>query len=102
MHCDPSNLPVDQLAFARVDPGPDLDREVLHRRDDRLGASNRAPRPVEGRQETIPGSVYLPALEPSDLLPCCLVMSDQEALPRSVLELGCALGRAHDVGEQHR
>jgi hypothetical protein len=50
---DPSDLAVDLLAFARVEPRPDLEAEVLHRVDDRAGTADRARRPVERGEEAV-------------------------------------------------
>src|SRR5215212_6691851 len=63
---DASDLPVDRLDLAGVYPCPDLDAERPHGVDDGTRTVNSARRPVEGREEAVPGGVDLHASIPGD------------------------------------
>src|SRR5262245_3491137 len=60
---EPGDLAADELAFARVHTGPDLEPEQTDTADDRRSAPNRTGRTVERREEAVSRSVDLSAAE---------------------------------------
>ena len=89
-----------ELALARVHSGAKLETDPACACDDRLGAANRPGRPVEGGKEAVACRVLLLAPEAGELPPHQGVMLSEELTPRAVAELGGALRRADDVGEE--
>jgi hypothetical protein len=85
-----------------VHPGSHLQAQQAHRFDDRLGAAHGALRSREAGDEPVPGGAHLPAAEPFQLATHHGVVPLQEVTPGTVTQLGGALGRSHDVREQHR
>src|SRR5439155_1492934 len=54
-----ADLPVDQLAFSRVDPGSNLYARRAYAVDDRLGTADGPCWAVERREEAVTGRVRL-------------------------------------------
>ena len=86
--------------LSRVEACPDVDVQLLQRLADRVGAADRARRPVERRQEGVPAVFASRPPEATNLPPHAHVMLRLELPPFAVAQLGGALGGAHDVGEQ--
>src|SRR5204862_5693863 len=85
---EPGHFALVQLALADVNAGPDLQAELVHSLDDRLGAANRPGWAVEGREEAVAGGVPLLAPVPSQLAPHERVVPLEHLAPRAVSELG--------------
>ncbi len=66
---DARELPVDQLALARVQPGPDFESERRDRLRNCASTANAHRRSVERREEPIAGGVDLAAAEAFELTP---------------------------------
>ena len=99
---DAGDLAVDELALARVEPRADVEAEVAHSLDDRLGAADGACRPVEGRQEAVAHGVHLLAARPRELRPDERVVLLEQLTPGPVADFGHVCRRADDVGEEDR
>ncbi len=82
---------------ARANGQTDAARRVANR----TGAADRPCRPVEGSEKAVACRVDLAAAEMRDLASRQTVIPFQQVPPGPVAHLGCALGRADDVGEQH-
>ena len=65
--CDPADLAVDDLAFARVKTGADLQAELVDALANCVGAADRAGGPVEAGEEAIACGIELSPLEPHQL-----------------------------------
>jgi hypothetical protein len=102
VHRDARDLAVDQLALARVQAGADLEPEQAHRLDDRAGAPHGRPGRVERREEAVAGRIHLATAEPLELRTHERVVAGQQPRPAAVSQLHGALGRADDIGEEHR
>src|SRR4029453_8282529 len=98
---DPANLAFDLLALPCVEPGPNLEAEVLHRVDDRAGTADRARRSVERGEEAVTGGVELLPAEPHELSPHQRVVLGEQVAPTAVAELDQFRRRADDVGEEN-
>src|SRR5438876_3093232 len=61
VHVDPARLAVMDLALADVQTGARLEPDGLGRVSDRISASDRLSRAVEGREEAVAGRVDLMA-----------------------------------------
>jgi hypothetical protein len=59
---DATDLAVDQLALARVEPGPHLDAEIAHRIRDSAGAADRAPGYVAAKRIVIGAPSDIPRM----------------------------------------
>src|SRR5262245_14271633 len=68
-HRDPTQLSLDPLALAGVEPGTDLQPERANCLPDRQRALDRAAGAVERREEAVAGGVELLAAEPRQLGP---------------------------------
>src|SRR5262245_32053327 len=97
---DPSDLAVDELALARVQPGAYVDAELAHTVDDRLGATDGACRAVERGEEPVAGGVHLAAASACELPTDNRVVALEQLAPTGIAELGHLLRRADDVGEE--
>jgi class 3 adenylate cyclase len=62
----------------------DLDAEVAHRCTDRLGATDRAGRPIEGREEPVASGIHEMPTVTVDLCPSALVVTDEDRTPLGV------------------
>jgi hypothetical protein len=91
-----------QLHLARVQPGANLDTEVVYGFGNCAGAVDRPSRPVERCEEAVTCGVDLPAAKTYELRPDDTVMALDEVVPLAVAELDRLFGRADDVGEEHR
>ncbi len=98
----PSDLAVDHLHLARVDPRSNLDPEGEDGGPDRAGAVDRTRRPVERGEEAVAGRVHLRPLVAGELPSYARVVRLDQLLPRSVAEARGFLRRGHDIGEQDR
>src|SRR5262245_9269923 len=99
---DPAELAVDALELAGVEAGPHLEPERADRVANRGRALDRAPGPVEGREEAVARRVQLLAAEAHELAAHERVVARQQLAPRSVAELCSPFGRADDVCEHDR
>ena len=84
---DPADRIAVELHLARVDPGPDLDTERLHRVGDRLRAADGARGAVERRQEAVAGGIDLTPSVPFELDPGFRVMLGEQLAPPAVPEI---------------
>lgn len=69
MDRDPANFAIDHLAFASVEPGADVESQVLDGSRDCGRAADRSRRAVEACKEAIAGRVDLATTEPRELAP---------------------------------
>src|ERR671930_2095198 len=99
---DPARLPAVELALAGMDARADVEAEVAEDAPDRARARDGARRAVEAREDAVACGVDLLPAEPGDLGPHGSVVACDQLAPRAVAELRRPLGRADDVGEQHR
>src|SRR5205085_7386766 len=99
---DAAQLPAVELALTGVHARADGQAEVAERPPDRVRAGDRTGWAVEAREDAVARGVDLPASEPGDLRPDGGVVARDQLAPRAVAELRRALGRADDVGEEHR
>jgi len=99
---DPSHRPPHELAFAHVQPGPDVDPEGPYGAGDGGRAPDGLGRLVEHREEPVACGVHFAAAEPFELSTDQGVVLGQESTPSAILEPGGVFRRAHDVGEEHR
>ena len=80
---DPAHLRTHDLGLTEVDPGPDLQAELV----DALAHLGRASDPVrrssEGREEPVPGGVELATVVPPKRLPDQSVVRGNERAPPS-------------------
>jgi hypothetical protein len=84
-----------------MEPGADVEPELLDRLADATRAPDRAGGPVEAREEAVARRVELAASVARQLAADQAVVRRQELSPAAVAEL-CGPGRrAHDVGEEH-
>src|SRR4029077_628224 len=81
---EPTDLAVDDRAFADVDAGTDLEPEISDTGADIERTSDSTSRPVERRIEPIAGCIDLGAVPTSDLPSHRGVMPLQERLPSCV------------------
>src|SRR5262249_50344220 len=76
-----------------------VDAERLHSAGDRSGATDRARRAVECRQEPVAEPLHLMAAKPPDLLAYHCVVTVEQVTPLPVTKLRSAPGRVDDVSE---
>src|SRR5207248_11424098 len=81
---DAREIVAAQLAFATVDPGPDLEPEVAGTGCDRPGAVDRPPRAVEGGEEPVARGLHLVPAVAVELTPDRGVMAVEEVVPSPV------------------
>ena len=102
MNGDAANIGAAAFYLSGVQPSPDVEPESSpsfangQRRLDRPGGS------VEGREEAVPGRLYLFACEASELPANHGVVCVEELSPRSVPRTSSHGGRVDDVGEEDR
>ena len=82
--------------------GADVDVELFGCGVDGEGAADGAGGSVEGGEEVVAAGVDLAAAEAGQLVAYNGAEAVEEFAPGPVAELGGTLGRADDVGEQHR
>src|SRR3990170_2515242 len=99
---DATDVVAPPLDFARVQPSSDLDPEGAHGLGDRARASDRPGGSVEGREEAIAGGVDLAPPVAGQHRAHGRVVAGDQFVPPAIAERYGALGRADDVGEQHR
>lgn len=99
---DAADLPVHLLALPCVEPGADLDPQLGNCAHDLMRAADRPRRPVEGREEAVPGSFDLDSPTLSQQPPNQRVVLLEEIVPTSVSELRRRRRRPDDVREQDR
>ncbi len=102
MHGDPGEIIATELALAGVDPGAHREAEAPRFLANGLRASDCSGRTVECRKEPVSRRLDLIAAEPFQLLAHGGVVLVEQLLPLTVAYLGRSLGRADNVGEQHR
>ena len=98
---DASDVPVDEVDLARVQADSHVDADRAEGFVDRLCASDRAGGTVEGREEPVTRRLDLSSFEPVERSTDELVVLGEELSPSGVPDLGRAVGRADDVGEEH-
>ncbi len=91
-----------ELDLAEVDTSTDVEAELLHVAAGRERAAHRVGRPVEDREEAIAGGVDLTSAVRLEQGADHAALCGEEPAPPHVAHLPSELGRAHDVGEQHR
>src|SRR5205823_12944707 len=98
---EPSRLPVDELALARVDADPDSEAELRDAIADRAGTRDRARRTVEAaRKEPVAGSVDgVARMSLEHASNPCVVLAQQLRPARP--EIDGRRSRADEVGEEH-
>jgi hypothetical protein len=101
MDRDSRKIVADDLAFPSVQAAPDLEPERVHRVPDGTGTANGAGRSVERCEEAIAGGLNLAAAVLLQDLADLAMERPKQFAPRTVAKLRHALGRAHNVGEQH-
>src|SRR3954469_23103014 len=99
--CDAPNLPGDPLALSRMDSGSDRDPQRLQLFGDRSGCADRPSRPLKRGEKSVSGGVDLLAAERRELAPDDRVMVLETLAPAAIAKFRGALGRPHDVGDQH-
>src|SRR5215470_15717501 len=99
---DPCDLPLVELALPRVNSCPELEPDRLHRGENPLRAPDRPCRPVERCEEPIAGRVALDSPIAGQLPAHECVVTLEEVPPGAISQLSRAIGRAHDVREEHR
>src|SRR5262245_21099655 len=92
VHRQPRNITSAQLAFACVDPYPDLDAQSLNPVSDGAGAFQRLKRRFKADEASIAGRIDLDATMAIDLLANGAVVLVQQGPPASIAELSCVLG----------
>src|SRR5229473_6697699 len=97
---DPSDLVSVELALTGVNAGAQLEPERSGGGDERARALDCPRRPVEGREQAVPGRIDFLASEMGELAANLPVKSCQEVSPGGVAQLGRARGRANDVREE--
>jgi hypothetical protein len=100
VHRDPLDLCSEQLHVAGVDARPQGEAQAPDALADGEGATDRAGRSVEERNEAVAGPVQLAAAVPSQLLAHDDVVFLQLGAPAEVPEAGRVLSRSHDIGEE--
>ena len=96
----PATSLADALALAGVDAGADRDAGAARALGDAERAADRPRRPVEGGEEAVAHRLDLVAAVGGELGADERVVGVEQLAPRAVADLGRALGRADDVGEQ--
>jgi hypothetical protein len=91
-----------QLHLAGVQAGSDADADPGELVAERSRALDGPSGPVEGGQDPITGGLDQPAAELLDQPAGQLVMDVQQLPPAPVAQCSGPLGRADDIGEQHR
>src|SRR5262245_35048248 len=91
VHGQPRNITSAQLAFARVNPYPDLDPKPLNAIYDGACAFQRLKRRFKADEAPIAGRVDLDATVAIDLLANCTVVLVQQGPPARVAQVPCVL-----------
>ena len=99
---DAAELVADPLALASVNASADFDSERADGIDGSRGATDRACRPVEAREEAVPGRVKLATAETRQLVADQLVMALEKVAPALIAKVCCPARRVDDVGEENR
>jgi hypothetical protein len=99
---DAGEAPVDDLAFAEVDPIADLEAVLMDGARDRVRASDRTGRLGERREEAVARRVLLAPGAATKLGTNGPPESGQELPPSALPDLRRDGGRSHDVEEQDR
>jgi hypothetical protein len=103
VHCEPADVVIgEQLAFAGVQTSANLQAQVMDPVADRDRAADRAAGTIEHRERSVAERLHEPPSVALDLLAHLDVVALKQRPPLAVTELGGTLGRADDVGEQHR
>ena len=97
----PSDVSVDEVDLAGVQAGSNVDADRAEELVDRLCASDRAGGTVEGREESVTGRLHLSSFEPVERSADEPVVLGEELSPSGVSDLGRAVCRADDVGEEY-
>lgn len=103
VHREPADVVAgEQLAFACVQTGANLQAQVMYAVADRDRATDRAAGTIEHRERSVAERLHDPPSMALDLLADQAIVAFQQRPPSAVAELCGTLGRADDVGEQHR
>lgn len=84
---DAAELAPDPLAFAEMDPGPDLDPEFANRFGRGARTADRSRRLRECREESVARGVLLTPPEPLELASDDPMVATDEHLPPAIAEL---------------
>ena len=98
---DASDVALDEVDLPRVQARSHVDADSSEALVDRFGASDGASGSVEGREESVTRRLHLSSFEPVERPTDELVMLGEELAPSGVSDLGRAVGRADDIGEEH-
>ena len=98
----PATLPSAISTSPVCRPARTSSPSVADRIDDRLCAADRARGPVEGREEPVARGIDLAPVEAGELASHRGMVLLEQVAPAPVAELGGLLGRADEIGEQHR
>jgi hypothetical protein len=86
VYCDASDVVTAQLTLAGVQAASDVNSQLRHALSERGGASHGSGRPVECREEPVPGVLDYAALEAGDPGSGDLVVLLEQFAPASVAE----------------
>src|SRR5262250_474970 len=100
VHGDPPDVVLHQLAFTRVESGPDLNPQGTDRIADGAGAADCPRGAIEGREEAVPHRLDLSTPMPFEFPSYYPIVRIEECAPRTVAQRRGPLRRAHDVGEE--
>jgi hypothetical protein len=84
MDGDAANLAVDLLTLAGVDPGPDVEAELLDSRRNRGRAAQRLRRLSERHEEAVAGRVLLAPVVPPQLPPDDVPEPSEDSPPAGI------------------
>jgi hypothetical protein len=102
VHGYPTDIAVAQLDLADVQPGANLHLDAAKLISKGDGAVDPSSGAVEGGQDPIARRLDQAATCLLDQPAGQLIMHIQQLAPAAITQLAGLLGRAHDVGEQHR
>jgi hypothetical protein len=98
---EPDHIVVLELALAGVQSGAHLKTEAVNAIANRTSASNRARRPIEGRQQSVAGGIRLASTKSRQFLAHDPKPLLSQRTPARVADFGNELSRSDDVGEHH-
>src|SRR5262249_57085902 len=102
VHGEASDVVAHDLDLTRVQPDAHLQAQLPSAVAYRLGAADRARRPVERREQSVADRLDLAAREAFELTADHGVVAREEIAPSTVTELPHHVAGVHDVAEQDR
>ena len=102
MQRDSCDVVGDHLALAGMDAGAHLESDCARAGTDRERRPHRSGRTVEGCQHAVADPLHPPAAVARQLSLDQPPVLAEQLTPPTVPELGCAVGRSDDVGEEDR